>query len=223
MLPFFIFLLYIISVESYFQPNKTEYNDIKSFLLNSMPKYDEIIMNNDSLNETITYSLLARSELSQLSEFVPYDIFKLYVTPYSNLDEPRDHWRKYLFDKYKKYVPKGPFKLGQISQIIFDLLNKVYEIEGLYFTANLSPVRLTPMETLTWGTASCTGLSIFAVDLLRSLGWPARVTGTIWNDDVPISQGDMNYNNHNWIEVYDPDNGGVFSFLDTTYANNKME
>merc|ERR1712032_294083 len=50
-------------------------------------------------------------------------------------------------------------------------------------------------ETLKNGYASCTGLSIFIANALRSVGVPARVVGSpVWN--LPTG------GNHNWIEAW---------------------
>eukprot|EP01083_Nonionella_stella_P099834 280843_1 len=57
------------------------------------------------------------------------------------------------------------------------------------------------MSILLFGYASCTGLSIFFVNILRTVGIPARLGGTAaWN-------GKEENGNHSWIEVWDSDDG----------------
>ncbi|KAF4675519.1 hypothetical protein FOL47_007657 [Perkinsus chesapeaki] len=57
--------------------------------------------------------------------------------------------------------------------------------------------------------SSCTGLSIFLVSALRSVGVPARIAGTPhWNrGPAQCPHGDMDdaCGNHNWVEAYIPD------------------
>jgi hypothetical protein len=52
------------------------------------------------------------------------------------------------------------------------------------------------MSVITFGFASCTGVSILYVDALRSVGVPARLVGT------PAWKGVASNGNHNWVEVF---------------------
>ncbi|EEQ99172.1 hypothetical protein Pmar_PMAR018289 [Perkinsus marinus ATCC 50983] len=60
-------------------------------------------------------------------------------------------------------------------------------------------------------SSSCTGLALYLVAALRSVGVPARVAGTPhWNKgDVECPNGDKDApcGNHNWVEAYIPEHG----------------
>lgn len=66
----------------------------------------------------------------------------------------------------------------------------------------MTPRVYDPMSTLLFGYASCTGVSILYVDALRSIGVPARVTGTpAWHGGPGGASGPPQ-GNHNWVEVW---------------------
>ena len=72
----------------------------------------------------------------------------------------------------------------------------MFNNKTIVFVASQTPLIYDPMSTIVFGYSSCTGLSIFLVDALRSIGIAARLAGTpAWNDNV-------NNGNHNWLEVY---------------------
>ena len=53
----------------------------------------------------------------------------------------------------------------------------------------------SPYESIDAGMASCTGLSILLIDACRSVGVPARFTGTpLWYNES---------GNHTWVEIWD--------------------
>jgi hypothetical protein len=60
------------------------------------------------------------------------------------------------------------------------------------------------MSIITFGYASCTGVSIFYVDALRSVGIPSRIAGT------PAWNGVYSNGNHNWVEIWTAENGWQF-------------
>ena len=66
---------------------------------------------------------------------------------------------------------------------------------------------MDPMSTITFGFASCTGVSILYTDALRAVGVPARLVGT------PAWNGEVENGNHNWVEVYTGPTGG-WSFIE---------
>ena len=67
------------------------------------------------------------------------------------------------------------------------------------------------MSTLAFGYASCTGVSIFFIDALRSVGIPARIAGTpAWNS--VYTNG-----NHNWLEVWTGETDG-WQFIEAAPA-----
>ncbi|KAF4751560.1 hypothetical protein FOZ63_032935 [Perkinsus olseni] len=67
-------------------------------------------------------------------------------------------------------------------------------------------------EVIEGKSSSCTGLALYLVAALRSVGIPARVAGTPhWNKgaiECPHGDGDAPCGNHNWVEVYIPEHDG---------------
>ena len=70
-----------------------------------------------------------------------------------------------------------------------------------------TPLIMDVMSTITFGFASCTGVSIMFVDALRAVGVPARLVGT------PAWNGMIQNGNHNWVEVYTGPEAG-WSFME---------
>merc|ERR1711879_1101771 len=72
------------------------------------------------------------------------------------------------------------------------------------------------MSTITFGYASCTGVSILFVDALRSVGVPARLVGT------PAWNGKPERGNHNWVEIWLGNGKGLagedWTFIEATPA-----
>jgi hypothetical protein len=76
-------------------------------------------------------------------------------------------------------------------------------VDAIRFVAGQTPAIFDPASVLAFGYASCTGTSILFAEALRAAGIAARVAGTAaWN-------GQQENGNHNWVEVYDIDDGGV--------------
>lgn len=71
---------------------------------------------------------------------------------------------------------------------------------NIVFKSSQTPLIYDPMSVLSFGYGSCTGVSIFFIDALRSVGVPSRIAGT------PAWNGDVSNGNHNWVEVW---NGAV--------------
>jgi transglutaminase-like putative cysteine protease len=81
----------------------------------------------------------------------------------------------------------------------------------IVFNSSQTPLIYDPMSTLAFGYASCTGVSIFYVDALRSIGIPARIAGTpAWNSDYTNG-------NHNWLEVWTGETEG-WQFIEAAPA-----
>merc|ERR550537_1137988 len=70
----------------------------------------------------------------------------------------------------------------------------------------MTPQVMAPLsETLEKGYASCTGMSIFLANCMRSVGIPARIVGVNeWNRPEK--------GNHNWVEIW---MGDHWNFVDS--------
>lgn len=153
------------------------------------------------------YALKARS--FPYGEQVSKDMFLKYVLPYSHFDEARDDWRAHMFQTLHPFV-KDKKTLQEAAEALFPVWSNAFG-KQLEFKADMTPQIMAPItETLKNGFASCTGMSIFLADCMRSVGIPARVVGTnAWNRE---SKG-----NHNWVEVW---MGDHWNFVDAVPTGN---
>merc|ERR1712072_1650135 len=119
----------------------------------------------------------------------------------ANVDEPRNNWRPLFYEKAKPLVEnlmKDPkTKIPDVVKAVNTQIWKVLGNNGkeITFKSGQTPLIYDPMSTIAYGYASCTGVSIMLVDVLRSVGVCARVVGT------PAWHNNINEENHNWVEV----------------------
>jgi predicted esterase len=72
---------------------------------------------------------------------------------------------------------------------------KLFPLVKVRYSTQRKKADQSALETMASGLASCTGLSILLIDACRSVGVPARLTGTpMWDD---------NRGNHTWVEIWD--------------------
>lgn len=132
------------------------------------------------------------------------DFFLNYIVPITHFDEKAEAWMRFMRDAFrwrmnemmqKKSVWKN-VTLKQVAQFVVENVWTSFGEPPITFKANQTPGILNPLsEVIVKRHASCTAMSIFLSDALRSMGVPSRVVGTAqWNRD----QG----GNHNWVEAY---------------------
>jgi hypothetical protein len=177
--------------------------EMNEFLNDNMPSWD--VYNKAELDEgilplTLNISLLVR-DIYSWAETVPKNIWKNYVLPYANVNEARENWRPLLHEKLSRLVVNDTFHANGTAQAVAVLNDQLWsELRkpqtGIYFKSDQTPFLLDPMSVLTYGFASCTGVSILFVDALRAVGVPARLVGT------PMWNGNASEGNHNWVEIY---------------------
>lgn len=150
-------------------------------------EHAEFVRNNSAL------ALRARREVP-VAESVPEDIFRRDVLPYRNLDEPVESgWRS----EFLKRLGPIASKASSLQAAAEEVIPRVWTDLGkkVEFKSDQTPQIMSPSQVLEHGYGSCTGLSIFLVDALRSVGIPARIAGIArWNR----AEG----GNHNWVEVW---------------------
>lgn len=170
-----------------------------AFLIAQMPLRDLRRLKADYLIENVTLAYRARRELPWGAD-IPEDVFLNEVLPYVNINETRDEWRRYFFDKYAD-AARGQ---ATVEAAATYLNRKVFEDHGITYDIKKRPKPdQSPRETMAVGVASCTGQAIMIADVLRSVGIPARLVGTpLWSDRS---------GNHTWIEVWDR---GEWHFLE---------
>jgi len=176
--------------------------EAKSFIYANMPQWD--VLNNGTLAEgiigpTVNLSLAVRQKYPWAAA-VPRNIWQDYVLPYASVNEARTDWRQFMTELLTPLVKSSTTQAASLSDVA-DVLNKqlwsVLRPQGaITFKSEQTPLIYDPMSTITFGYASCTGVSILFVDVLRTFGVPARLVGT------PAWHGQMNDGNHNWVEVW---------------------
>ena len=157
-----------------------------------MPPRDLRTLSASFLLENLSLSYQAMDEAPWAGS-IPADRFLNDVLPYASMNEPRDNWRRRLYDFCRPLVQecKTPGEAGRmLNQKIFGLLKVRYS------RTRRAPDQ-GPFETIESGVATCTGLSILLVDACRSVGVPARIAATPrWSN---------NSGNHTWVEIWDGD------------------
>jgi len=161
-----------------------------AFLVANMPAGDLKALRGIFLLENVRLAYQARRQVPW-GKNLPEEIFLNDVLPYANVDEARHPWRKELYDLCLPLVKdcQGPAEAAQrLNSTVFKKLQVRY-------STNRLKAQQSPKESITGGTASCTGLSILLSDACRSVAVPARLVGTpLWANKS---------GNHTWVEIWD--------------------
>ncbi len=187
-------------------------------------------LSNGLLEPTINISMHAKQNYPWTNN-VPKDMFFEYVTSFANVNEARTNWRPIIHELVEsiihplleKYDTSPNNSTISVKEVINLLNDKIWAVaasysksESIKFQHGQTPLIYDPMSVLLFGYASCTGLSIFFVNVLRTAGIPARLAGTAaWN-------GKEENGNHSWIEVWDSDDG-EWHILETKPASGNHE
>ena len=160
-------------------------------LLAEMPECDYADIDPFRLLEDVRYALKVRAEIpwkDQISE----DLFLRYILPYWSVNEKRDPWRKFFYDKFMPGI-RG---LNTPSEAVKYLNDHVFqELNVTYDAVKRPKADQSAMESIEASYASCTGLSVILLNACRACGVPARFTGCPqWTDRS---------GNHSWIEFWD--------------------
>lgn len=143
------------------------------------------------------------------AQSVPLELFKEYVLPYAHFDEKLEFWRGKFRYKLTPLVEDAQ-SLEEAAENVQQGIWTAFGKPDIHFKSNSTPQVLSPVsDLLRTRYGSCTALSIFVTDGLRSVGIPARVVG--------IAQWDTkDKGNHNWVEVWF---GGKWNFIDAGPGN----
>jgi hypothetical protein len=160
-------------------------------LLAEMPECDYADVDPFRLLEDVRYALKVRNEIPW-KEQVSEDLFLRYILPYWSVNEKRDPWRKFFYDKFMPGV-RG---LKTPSEAVKYLNDHVFkELNVTYDAVKRPKADQSAMESIEASYASCTGLSVILLNACRACGVPARFTGCPqWTDRS---------GNHSWIEFWD--------------------
>ncbi len=160
------------------------------FLLEHMPQGDLESLSTEFLVEHVTYAYRAR-EAAPWSDAMGEQVFFEHVLPYASINERRDGWRRYFFDRFSPGVAEAT----SASEAAAILNNKVFGEVGVIYSTKRPKADQSPYESIEAGMASCTGLSVLLIDACRAVGVPARFVGVPrWSDDS---------GNHSWVEIWD--------------------
>ena len=160
------------------------------FLIENMPLRDLQTLSAEFLTDNLTMAYKVRQE-SPWAKAIPADIFLNEVLPYASTTEPRENWRKQLYEICIPLV-----KDCKTSTDVAKLLNQqLFTLRKVKYSTKRRAADQGPLETMQTGIATCTGLSILLVDACRAVGVPARIAGTpLWSN---------NSGNHTWVEIWD--------------------
>jgi transglutaminase-like putative cysteine protease len=135
-------------------------------------------------------------------------LFYEYVLNYASTNEARTNWRPLLTNVIRPLLQEHQPK--SIRQVVKLLNTHIWTLlaprhaDSIVFVGGQTPLIFDPMSVLAFGYASCTGLAILFVNVLRAAGVPARIAGT------PAWWGQRQEGNHNWVEVLDEDGQWYF-------------
>ena len=175
------------------------------FLVRHLPGRDRETLDPVIVLETLDLAYRARAEFPW-AKSVPEDLFLNDVLPYAFVNETRENWRPGLYAKVAPLVRDAPTRGEAIRRINLGIAR----LTGVKYSTDRRQPHQAPGESMAFGKATCTGLSILLAGAFRSVGIPARLCGTArW--------GDLS-GNHMWVEVWDdgwhfteyyPDEGGL--------------
>ena len=162
------------------------------WMLEHMPAEDLESLDADFLLENIR---LAREawETAPWHEQVDLELYRDAILPYACVNETRERWRRELRETAGALIADS----ATISEAATTLNRKLFPEVGVKYSTGRKRPDQSPSESMETGLASCTGLTILLVDACRSVGIPARFTGTaLWSDES---------GNHSWAEIWDGD------------------
>jgi len=207
------------------RPGDSEVQQAVEFLVAFMPESDLLILNATYLAENVRLAMRARKMYAdRWGGKISWTTFLNDVLPYASLAEPRDSWRNVFF----KYMSRVVDHCDTATCAALALNQKGWSIvnPAIVFQA-AKPNELnsySPFQTMRRHNSSCTGLSIFLVDALRSVGIPARVAGVPhWNKGsgiCPSGDADAQCGNHNWVEVFAD---GAWHFIDQRGGSHSLD
>mmetsp|Transcript_6724 Transcript_6724/g.9764 ORF Transcript_6724/g.9764 Transcript_6724/m.9764 type:complete len:341 (-) Transcript_6724:38-1060(-) len=158
-------------------------------------------LSNGIVGPTISIALDSKNKYPW-TKHVPKDIFKEYVLNFSNVNEPRTNWRPLFLEALEPLLTAMANEDSTtVEQVVLAVNANIWDAFGkrIYFKSGQTPLLMDPMSVINFGYASCTGISIYLINALRTAGIPARLAGT------PAWNGKVENGNHSWVEFYGTD------------------
>ncbi len=167
------------------------------FLVEGMPKGDRENLTAGFLMGNLDLALEARREFVW-AKGLPEEVFFNDVLPYACLDETREDWRSFFYEK-----TVGLVREAKTTSEAAQAVNKgIFKLVNVHYNRKRKAPNQSAFESIEIGKATCTGLSIILVEACRSVGVPARIAGTaLWAS----KRG-----NHTWVEIWDE---GAWHFM----------
>ncbi|GBG27824.1 Alpha-L-fucosidase [Hondaea fermentalgiana] len=205
------------------RPSDRDTREAVEFLVRHMPAHDTHELKAAYLASNVKLAMKAHQMYKdRWTGSLPWIVFLNDVLPYASLAEPRDDWRQTFFSFMQKLVADC-----ETADCVALRLNeeswKIVQPAIIFEAAPPDELNsYSPFQTMHRHNSSCTGLAIFLVDALRSVGVPARVAGVPhWNkprNKCPHGDSDAQCGNHNWVEAFV---NGSWHFIDQ-HGNSKI-
>ena len=159
------------------------------FLIANMPERDLTSLSADFILHHTNWAYKVKKEFTW-AKSVPDSIFLNNVLPYICANETRDEWREALYNKFSSLVKD----CQTVTQVIDSININIPKVLGVDYNVKRPKCEMSPMESLEYKMATCTGLSILLVEAFRSVGIPSRFAG--------VPRWHNNSGNHSWAEVW---------------------
>ena len=160
------------------------------WMLEHMPADDLESLDADFLLENIRLARQAWQN-APWHDQVDLELYRDAILPYACVNETRERWRRELRETAGALIAN----CTTITEAATTLNQKLFPKIGVKYSTGRKKPDQSPSESMETGLASCTGLTILLVDACRSVGIPARFTGTaLWSDES---------GNHSWAEIWD--------------------
>jgi len=227
----------------------------KQFLLLHMPEHDKTFMppsvsidGGSMFDDNIAFAMMADAS-NTWSQDIPLPIRLSYVLPYATYQESRQNWRPLFFAKFFQLVQgatsaEEAFEMLVAPNLFLNWTAHVWDSRpttphetdyNIQWSSSTSPPIIDPFSFVAYGYSSCTGWATMLTYVARSVGIPARQSGTpCWNSvfegvdyrgtasansnvtqcwhaglhsKTNVNKGGINsyLNNHNWCEIWQND------------------
>ena len=171
------------------QAGNAERREAMAFLIAYMPESDLKTLKPAFLLENLNSAYEARKRFPWAKK-VPRSVFLNDVLPYATVTERRDAWRADFLRRFGKIVENCKTAEEAVLAINAGIIKEM----GVTYKAKVRRPDQGPLESMELKHASCTGLSILAIDACRAVGIPSRMAG--------IPCWSHLFGNHNWLEVW---------------------
>lgn len=227
----------------------------KQFLLDHMPEHDKQFMppsvsidGGSMFDDNIAFALMA-DKANTWSRDIDLNIRLSYTLPYATYQESRQNWRPLFFAKFFQLVegaktPEEAFERLVAPNVFLNWTANAWKSRpqltretdyNIQWSSSTSPPVIDPFSFVAYGYSSCTGFATMVTYVARSVGIPARQSGTpCWNSvfegvdfrgravdngnvslcwhaglnsKTGVDKGGINgfLNNHNWAEIWQSD------------------